>query len=190
MIKKKQTQKKKTPNTVKRRDPKDVIQDIILGVVKSGNSVGKCRKGEIDRTSLYLIGLLHGKTKKKAALDAGFSFASAENTAHAIESTEHFKVLKESMSAELVKKGITIESMAGVLSEMMKRRSTTFYNGREIEGKHIDSFSAKMALDTISKLLGLNAPEKKIIAVADLRDVKDLTDEEAQERLRLVIQKQ
>jgi len=175
---------------VNKVSPQDALQNSILNVVKEGNeSIGKHRAGEINRTTIYLIGLLQGKNKKTAALDAGFSPSTANNPAHIIESTDQFKNAKEAFSTEMIAQGITIESITGALAEMLERRSSTFCWGKEQKGTQIDPTSAKMAIDSISKILGLNAPEKKLVVVADLRDVQELTNAELDEELRNMIQK-
>ena len=147
--------------------------------------VGECRGNEINRTSLYLLGLSQGKTKRKAALDAGFSASSANNPAHSIESTEKFKNAQGVFSRALIKHGITIDSICKALAEMLKKRTAATGFGKEYIGTQIDSASAKMAIDIVAKILGWYAPEKeKKAVVADLRDIKALTERELDEELR------
>lgn len=194
MTKKKPVVKKKTgvekseEILTRKIEPKEALQKAILEVVKTGEHLGKTRKGEINKTSLYLIGLLQGKNKKTAALDAGYSMACANTPAAAIESTDQFKQAREAFMSEMVTQGITIGSITEALVEMLEKRESSLASGRAVVGTQIDAGSAKMAIDAISKLLGLNAPEKKLVVVADLRDVKELSEQELDEELRKLTQ--
>lgn len=164
----------------------DAIQKITSAVLKAGGTRNHA-KGELNRASLYLIGLLQGKTKYQSALDAGYEKGSAVTPKSSIEGSQQFQNAKEAFALEMTRQGITIETITGALKEMMERRNSTFFYGKERKGEQIDATSAGMAIDRITRILGLNAPEKKTIVVADLRDVTELSEQELDDKLRTMI---
>lgn len=176
-----------TKNATKILTGQRTREEAIKIVVKNVNNKGCARGHTLNRSIKYFTGLVEGKIKSQAALDAGFTESSARNPAHNIERFSEFQNAKAEFSKEMQKQGITIDSMTSALKEMLDRRSSVFVAGKEKIGKQIDATSANMAINSISRILGLYSPEKKAVIVADLREVEGMDERELDEELKKMI---
>ncbi len=142
--------------------------------------VGKGRKnGETTKAQKYLEKRVEGKTKKDAALEAGYSKSTAENAKEKIESTQEFQDARGNLLESMDKAGITNDVIAQRLYLMLMQREQRMYNGKMIVEKEVDVSAANAALDKILRILGSFAPKKvEGRVVHDLSNIKALPERE------------
>jgi phage terminase small subunit len=120
------------------------------------------------RERKYLKGLVNGKSKKDAALDAGYSMSMAENAAAKIEKPNVQRAFQE-----MIRKHIPDEKIVQRLKEGLDAEETKFFQheGNVQEERNVISWGERRNyLELAAKFGGYYIDKKEI-------DVRDVTQE-------------
>ena len=125
-----------------------------------GKKVGKGRifdriRAMTTKVQKYTKGLSQGKTKKQAALDAGYSKSTAENAKQKIEGTKQFENFRGELQTAFVDEGISPKSIVCVLKTLIHKKQSIFRQGREIVGEQPDAQASLKAIHLCFKILGV-----------------------------------
>lgn len=123
-----------------------------------------------DQQETYVEGVLDGKVKAQAALDAGYSHGSQS---HRLDRNELVKVALEDRREEL--SSATQITRAGVLNGIL--------DAIEMARTMADPTAMLAGYRDISKMMGYNAPEVKKVEISDAannlsRKLKSMSDED------------
>lgn len=103
----------------------------------------------------YVAGRIAGKTKKQAALDAGYALSTAENTKQKLDKKPAVqRLFKETLDAA----GITDDAMARRLKESLDAMETKFWakDGKVEEERNVVAHDVRLkAIELAAKLKGL-----------------------------------
>ncbi len=131
-----------------------------------------------------MAGIAAGKTKKTAAIEAGYSVSTALKAKEKIESTQEFECHKGVIWGEMQKQGITMELIVQRLKQLLEKQESYFYQGKDIIGTQPDPRAVGKALDMIFKILGVYAPVKiETKKKQDLSNVRAMSERELDEVL-------
>jgi len=108
----------------------------------------------------YALGRSQGKTKKQAALEAGYSKSTAENAKQKIENTQKFidfnSELRNTFFAE-----VSPELIVRGMKELLEKRDSKFIRGREVIGTQPDTKAVSSALNFFFRLLEIDTPSPR-----------------------------
>ncbi len=150
-------------------------------------NIGKPLKYKLpNRIQQYIQGISDGKSKKRAALDAGYSKSVAENTKNVIENTKFYQSEIERLKGYLGGEAHYLDLISKRLWEILMKNESTFHrneNGemQEFIGSQPDNAVIK-AIDVIAKLTGLYTSDQ----IPSIEDEDDLTNLSTAELRRLI----
>ncbi len=150
-------------------------------------NIGKPLKYTPNRTKKYIQGISEGKSKKQAALEAGYAKSVAENAKSLIESTKLYQTEIERLKSCLGGSDYYLDVIAKRLLDLLMKNETMLYRDnegemREFTGSQPDPTAVGRAVDLIAKITGLYAPSQ--IALMDREDnISNLSTTELQQAI-------
>ncbi len=124
------------------------------------------------RQRKYVAGIVDGKTKKQAALEAGYSVSAAENAAAIIEGTDVRAAFEE-----LIRPHVDTNKIAQRLAEGLDATVTKFFlhKGKIIDTCEVVDYTRRREYVALAaKLLGLHVEKQKV----EITPRRQLSDEE------------
>jgi hypothetical protein len=119
----------------------------------------------------YIKGRVDGKSKRQAAIDAGFPVSMAENVAAKIETPD----VRQAFAA-LVRQKIPAERIVERICEGMDAQETVFakFEGRITDSKQVVSFSERRAYTEMAAKFGNFIPKDQPDTIIPIQVVIDL----------------
>lgn len=125
------------------------------------------------RQRKYVEGIVDGKTKKQAAVEAGYSTSTAENAAAIIEGPDVRAAFEK-----LIRRNVDPNKIVQRLTEGLDASETKFFqhNGRVIETREVVDYARRREYIALAAKLGGYHVDKAEVAIAET--MENRTDEE------------
>lgn len=125
------------------------------------------------RKQVYVKGLAAGKTKTQAALDAGYSFATARNAGVTVETAD-----TKAAFAHLIRRRVPAHKIGQRIAEGLDATETKFFqkDGVVMDSREVVSWAERRAYAQLAAEYGQYVTEDKDVSVSTAVGIKVIVE--------------